>query len=134
MKKRKKRPVLGLFSVVIIAFILVIGGKMYMNDKNNEKIENQKDAAISLRTEYKDLEEVIFCHDDGKFSGTENDFGTWYIDAKVKISNEWYEITTGKDGGTYGGISKSFPEEKIEGITTIPTKIKYSNGKEEVLK
>ena len=65
MKKRKKGPVLGLLSVVIIACILVIGGRMYMNDKNNEKIKNQKDAAISLRTEYKDLEEIIFSHDGG---------------------------------------------------------------------
>ena len=53
---------------------------------------------------------------------------------KIKVSNEWYEIATGKDEGSYGGISSNFPEDKIGGVTNNPTKVKYSNGKEEVLK
>ena len=53
----KRKKVIGL---VIIMGVLILGmffvGKVYMNNKVNEKLENQKQAAISLRNEYKDLE------------------------------------------------------------------------------
>ena len=105
-----------------------------MNNKENDNLAKQRTAAISLRNEYKYVEEIIFNKDGGKNSGTENNFGTWYIDVSIKISNEWYEIATGKDGGSYGGVSSKLPEDKIGGVTTNPTKVKFSNGKEEILK
>ena len=132
MKEKKSKGQIILVGLLILMVLFI--GKVYMKNKENEKLENQKQAAISLRNEYKDLEEIAFNKDGGKVSGTENDFGTWYIDVKIKISNEWYAIATGKDGGSYGGVSSSFPEDKIGGVTTNPTKVKYSNGKEEILK
>lgn len=130
----KRKKVIGLVIIMgVLILVMFFVGKVYMNKKVNEKLENQKQAAISLRNEYKDLEEIVFNKDGGNDSGTENDFGTWYINVKIKISNEWYEIATGKDGGAYGGIPKKFPEDKIGGKTTNPTKVKYSNGKEEIL-
>lgn len=47
MKKIKKKLIFILLSVVIIALILSIGGKIYMSNKENENIENQRTAAIS---------------------------------------------------------------------------------------
>ncbi|KRL61415.1 hypothetical protein [Latilactobacillus fuchuensis] len=111
-----------------------LGGKVYMDNKATKELEYQRESAMSLRNEYTDLEEIIFDKDGGQFSKTENDFGTWYIDVKLKISDNWYEITIGKNGGSYGGVDEDFLEEKTGKKTKNSVKVKYSNGDEAVLK
>lgn len=133
MKKRKKGLVLGLLSVVIIAFILVIGGKMYMNDKNNEKIENQKETALKIKSIVSGIEEIKFEKDGGRFSGTENDFGKWSIGADVKLSDSsWYTITASKEG--IESMKRGFPRDNMQGGTLSTIKVIYSNGESENIK
>lgn len=133
MKKRKKGLVLGLLSVVIIAFILVIGGKMYMKDKNNEKIENQKETALKIKSIISGIEEIKFENDGGRFSGTENDFGKWSIGADVKLSDSsWYTITASKEG--IESMKRGFPRDNMQGGTLSTIKVIYSNGESENIK
>lgn len=129
----RKKGWIILTSLVVIAVIAVIGGKMYM-DTQEKKFEYQKQSAKALIHEYQNLEKITFDKDGGRFSGTENDFGKWYIGVKMKINNHLYTITTGKNGGLYGGVSEDFPFKQISGKTITPVKVEYSNGSVEVLK
>lgn len=129
-----KKILIIVSGIILLLIGIRMGAKIYMDNKVTKELEYQRESAISLRNEYTDLEEIIFNKDGGQFSKTENDFGTWYIDVKLKISDNWYEIATGKDGGSYGGVDKDFPEEKIGKETKNSVIVKYSNGDEAVLK
>ncbi|WP_288622846.1 hypothetical protein [uncultured Streptococcus sp.] len=126
MKKRKKEPVLGLLSVVIIALILSVGGKIYMSNKENENIENQRIAAIAFKKIQPGIEEIKF-NQPGAYSGA----GVWSVGARVIIDGKSYkEILVKK--GIGGGDPLPGPNKNVPTLT--PIKVIYSNGKEEIIK
>lgn len=133
MNKTKKKLIFSLSSIMIVVLIIVIGGKMYMNDKNNEKIENQKESALKIKSIISGIEEIKFENDGGRFSRTENDFGKWSIGADVKLSDSsWYTITASKEG--IESMKRGFPRDNMQGGTLSTIKVIYSNGESENIK
>ena len=129
----KKKIIRGLVSTIIIIVLVTLGGKVYMNNKENEKIENQKETAINIKGIISGLKEIKFSDDGGKISGTENDFGKWSIGVDLKLSDElWYTISASKEG--VEGMKSGFPDRNMHGGTSSPVKVIYSNGKREILK
>ena len=56
----KKKIIRGLVSTIIIIVLVTLGGKVYMNNKENEKIENQKETAINIKGIISGLKEIKF--------------------------------------------------------------------------
>ncbi len=134
MGKNNNKSIVSI-SVIIIFVLLVIGigGKTYMSNKDSEKLANQKEAAVKIKTIISGLEEIKFESDGGKFSGTENDFGSWSIGADLKLSDsERYKITASKKG--VKGMKRGFPDKNMHGGTLSDVKIIYSNGESEIIK
>lgn len=124
MEKTKKGLTMGILSVIVIALILVIGGKFYMSNKENENIENQRTAAIGFKNVQPGVEEIKFMRE-GSRAGS----GIWSVGVNVIVDGKKYSEIFVKDGLSGG-------EELPEGNTGTkgPVKVIYSNGKEEVLK
>jgi hypothetical protein len=124
MKKNKKGLLMGILPVVIVVLIIAIGGKLYMINKENENIENQRIAAIGFKNVQPGVEEIKFMRE-GSRAGS----GIWSVGVNVIVNGKKYSEIFVKDGLSGG-------EELPEGNTGTkgPVKVIYSNGKEEVLK
>lgn len=139
MKKRKKGLVIGLLSVVIITLIMVIGGKLYMDNqesKQDESLSNQRLAAVALKKEKPYVTKVEF-----KGNGSRPGLGApWVIGAKATMDGEVFDISLETEGNTavhfQGNEDKRKRYEEIskEGINKHPLEVIYSNGEREVLK
>ncbi|WP_341485245.1 hypothetical protein VNN41_11235 (plasmid) [Lactococcus garvieae] len=126
MEKTKKGLTMGILSVIVIALILVIGGKLYMSNKENENIENQRTAAIAFKKIQPGIEEIKF-NQSGSYSGA----GVWSVGATIVIDGKNYkEILVKKGMG--GGDPLPGPNKNVPTLT--PIKVVYSNGKEETIK
>lgn len=131
--KRKKKIIRALLPTVVIIVLVALGGKVYMNNKANEKLENQKETAITIKAIIYGLKEIKFADDGGRISGTENDFGKWFIGVDLKLSDGlWYTISASKDG--IEGMKSGFPDKNMHGGTSSPVKVIYSNKKSEIIK
>ncbi|GAB7390683.1 hypothetical protein [Lactococcus garvieae] len=123
MKETKKELKVGILSIVIIALIIVIGGKMYMKNKENENLENQRTAAIGFKNVQPGVEEIKFVE-----QGSRSGAGIWSVGVDVIIDGKKYDEIFVKNGLSGG-------EELPEGNsgTKGPVKVIYSNGKEEII-
>lgn len=131
MKQKKSKGQIILVGLLILMVLFI--GKVYMNNKENEKLENQKDSVSEIRQTISGLEEIKFDKDGGQFSKTENDFGKWSIGAKLKLSNSsWYDVDVSKEG--IEAMGQGFPDENMEGGTEGSVKVIYSNGESELVK
>lgn len=136
MKKRKKGLVIGLLSVVIITLIIVIGGKMYMDNKEKENLENQRNAALILRKEYPKATKVVFTTEGGRAG-----FGSWGVSADVTIDSEVFVmgLHTDRVGSIHFEGNKNKEKKYDEIIDKNTTKsasleVEYSDGKQEIIK
>ncbi|MEY8443964.1 hypothetical protein AALA52_06895 [Lactococcus ileimucosae] len=126
MKKNKKGLVFSLLSVLMLVLILAIGGKVYMSNKENENIANQRTAALAFKEIHPEVEEIKFV-EQGSRAGS----GTWTVGVDVVINGKKYDEIFVKDG-LMGG--EPLPQSNKNVSTEKTTKVVYSNGKEEVLK
>lgn len=135
MKKRKKGLTIGILSFVIIALIIVIGGKLYMDNKEKENLANQRLAALTLKKEEPNASKVIFTTE-GHYPG----IGVpWSVQAKVTIDKEVFDMFLEKDK-VMGGFFESKNEmEKFSNrnrrkpVTEKTLEVIYSNGEQEVI-
>ena len=136
MKKRKKGLVIGLLSVVIIALIIVIGGKFYMDNKEKGNIENQRLAALMLRQEEPHATKVLFTSD-----GSHPGIGLpWTVGAEVTIDNDVFDMSLETDEISiinYGTDKKKMEKytelREKKNISNTSLEVVYSNGEREVL-
>lgn len=136
MKKRKKGLVIGILSLVIIALIIVIGGKMYMSNKEKGNIENQRLAALMLRKEEPNATKVFFTSE-----GSHPGIGLpWTVGAEVTIDNDVFNMSLETDEISI--INYGTDKKKMEKYTELRDKkntsstsleVVYSNGEREVL-
>ena len=136
MKKTKKGLTTGILSVIVIALILVIGGKLYMSNKENENIENQRTAAFVLRKEYPKATKVVFTTEGGRAG-----FGSWGVSADVTIDSEVFimGLHTDRVGSIHFEGNKNKEKKYDEIIDKNTTKsasleVEYSDGKQEIIK
>lgn len=125
MKKNKKGLMFSLLSVLMLVLILAIGGKVYMSNKENENIENQRTAALAFKEIQPGIEEIKF-NEAGSYSGA----GIWSVGVTVLIDGKTYKEILVKEG-IGGGEALPGPDKNVP--TNTPIKVTYSNGKEEVL-
>lgn len=136
MKKRKKGLMIGILSFVIIALIIVIGGKMYMDNKEKGNIENQRLAALTLRKEEPHATKVIF-----KYEGGQPGIGgPWVAGAEVTMGGETFKYNLETDNSERVVFSNLEEAEKYEEIkkksvsSSTDLEVVYFNGEREVLK
>lgn len=127
---------IGLLYVVIITLITVIGGKVYMDNKEKGNIENQRLAALTLRKEEPHATKVIF-----KFEGGQPGIGVpWVAGAEVTMGGETFKYNLETDNSERVVFSNLEEAEKYDEITNkelsqeYPLEVIYSNGEHEVLK
>lgn len=120
-------------SLVVIVVIAVIGGKVYMDNQESKKIEYQKETAVKIKQTISGLKELEFNENGGSFSKTENDWGKWSINVRVKlIDSKWYSIDASRTGVEM--MKSGFPNANMHEGTTNPIKVIYSDKHEEILK
>ena len=120
----KKKIIRGLLSTIIIMVLVDLGGKVYMNNKENDNLEKQRTAAIGFKQVQPGVEEIEFMQE-GSYSGA----GTWSVGVNIMVDGKKYSEIF-REEGLMGG------DELPDGNTgtKTPVKVIYSNGKEEVLK
>lgn len=136
MKKRKKGLVIGILSFVIIALIIVIGGKLYMNKKEKQDRANQRLAALTLRKEEPHATKVVF-----KYEGGQPGVGVpWVVGAEVTLDGEIFKYNLETDNSERVVFSNLEEAEKYEEIkkksvsSSTNLEVVYFNGDREVLK
>ncbi len=136
MKKRKKGLMIGILSFAIIALIIAIGGKLYMDNKEKENLENQRKAALVLRKEYPNASKVLFTTEGGRAG-----FGSWGVSADVTIDSEVFVmgLHTDRVGSIHFEGDKNKEKKYDEIIDKNTTKsvsleVEYSDGKQEIIK
>lgn len=134
MKKRKKGLTIVL-SLVIITLIIVIGGKKYMENKENENLANQRLAALALKKEEPLVTKVMFTTD-----GNQIGFGPWGVEADVTIEDEVFKTVIHKDGSMVvyfnGNEDESKKYDEIMNKYSSheqPLVVIYSNSRKEVI-
>lgn len=135
MKKRKKGLIIGILSFAIIALIIAIGGKLYMGNKENENLENQKSAALELRKKEPLVTKVKFTTE-----GYRPGFGSWGVEADVTMDGEVFKTIIHENGSMMvyfdGDETQSKKYDEIMNRNSSqkhPLLVIYSNGREEVI-
>lgn len=136
MSKVKKKLIFGLLLIVIIALILVVGGKLYMTNKENKNLENQRQAALTLKKEEPNVTKVVFTNE-----GASPGIGVpWTVEAKVTIDKEVFKMFLNKDevmGPVFENDDKAKKYDEVtkeKPIIKKPLEVIYSNKKSEVFK
>lgn len=136
MKKRKKGFMIGILSLVIIALIMVVGGKLYMRNKEKENLKNQRLAALMLRKEEPNATKVLFTSE-----GLHPRIGLpWTVGAKVTIDNDVFNMSLETDEISiinYGTDKKKMEKyaelRDKKNTSSTSLEVVYSNGEREVL-
>lgn len=136
MKKRKKGFMIGILSLVIIALIMVVGGKLYMRNKEKENLKNQRLAALMLRKEEPNATKVLFTSE-----GLHPGIGLpWTVGAKVTIDNDVFNMSLETDEISiinYGTDKKKMEKyaelRDKKNTSSTSLEVVYSNGEREVL-
>ncbi|MEY8444573.1 hypothetical protein AALA52_10110 [Lactococcus ileimucosae] len=134
----KKSILISVGILTAIALALGIGGKKYMNAQTHEKnLENQRQAALSLKKEEPHVTKVVFTSE-GSYPGVGI---PWTVGAKVMMGGEVFNMSLRKDkiliinyGTDEAKMNKYDEIHKKTPFNVIPMEIIYSNGKREVIK
>ena len=121
---RKKKIIRGLLPTIVIIGLVALGGKVYMNNKENDNLAKQRTAAIGFKQVQPGVEEIEFMQE-GSYSGA----GTWSVSVDVIVQGRKYGEIFSEDG-----LDGGDPLPDGNTGTKTPVKVTYSNGKEEVLK
>lgn len=136
MKKRKKGLTIGILSFVIIGLIIVIGGKLYMDNKEKENLENQRLSALALKKKEPQVTKVVFNYDAGGRPGLGM---PWMVGAEVTMDKEVFQMSLETDGDFSVNFDTHEEGEKYDEIhnkklEVIPSlEIIYNNGTHEVI-
>lgn len=123
MRKNKKLTT-GILFVVIVISIVIVGGKMYMSNKEDGKIQVERTAALEIKSRFKDIKEIIITDLYESSPRIKNvDFDVVELDGNVIKDNS---ITVGKFG--------SFSDNGLtSGATKGKIKVIYTTGSEEII-
>lgn len=122
---RKKGWIL-LISLVVIIVIAVIGGKMYMDNQENKKMEQERKIAIQAKDMFKDIKEIKVGRQFESSPGTIN--FDLLIFQKNDVEFKTY-ITLGDKDFISGADAIS-----QKGRTSDSVHVLFSNGTKEVIK
>lgn len=125
----RKKGWIILTSLVVILVIAVIGGKMYMDNKENKEIEKERKIAIQAKDMFRDVK-ALNIH-----KGSEASPGSLNFDVDIlQIDNTKFTVTL------FLGDKSSFSTDggtdiiKHRGNTETSVIVKFSNNHEETIK
>lgn len=126
----RKKGWIILTSLVVIAVIAVIGGKMYMDTQENKKIEQERKIAIQAKRMFKDIKEIKIL-DKGEASP-----GSIFFILEITNGNDRkYKVDLDlNDTSGYSSVNgNDFPDTQL-GKTDEPIQVIYLSDKKEIIK
>ncbi|WP_271328090.1 hypothetical protein [Lactococcus muris] len=134
----KKSILISVGILTAIALALGIGGKKYMNAQTHEKnLENQRQAALSLKKKEPHATKVVFTSE-----GSHPGVGIpWTVGAEVTMGGEIYNMSLEAEGDysiNLGKDENNYKSDKLEEIKSRKVvehhlEVVYSNGETEVI-
>lgn len=124
IKRNKKKITTGIISIVSVVLIVIIGGKMYMSNKETGKIQVERKAALEIKSRFKDIKEIII---------------TDLYESSPRIKNVDFDVVelggnVIKDNSITVGEFGSFSDNGLtSGATKGKIKVIYTTGSEEII-
>lgn len=133
MKKRMNKQLLIGITVIISLVIIVIGGKVYMDKREERKAQElliaEKESVQALKNTFADIVEVKI--EDTAYNNMTGSYRMFLTMKNIKDQSVYFSYGFGKHSqeiGDYGIIDSHI---QIEGVTNTKVKVTYSNGEEE---
>lgn len=133
MKKRMNKQILIGITVIISLVIIVIGGKVYMDKREERKAQEllavEKQSVQALKNTFADIAEVKI--EQTGYDNMTGSYGMLVTMRNTKGQAVYFSYDFSKNSreiDTYGIEDRSI---QVEGITKNKVKVIYSNSKEE---
>ncbi|WP_238046497.1 hypothetical protein [Enterococcus mundtii] len=133
MNKRMKRQMLIGITVIISLVMIGIGGKVYIDKREERKAQEllmaEKESVQALKNTFADIVEVKI--EDTAYNNMTGSYRMFLTMKNIKDQSVYFSYGFGKHSqeiGDYGIIDSHI---QIEGVTNTKVKVTYSNGEEE---
>lgn len=114
-------------SLVVIVVIAVIGGKMYMDNRETKKIGQERKFAIQVKNMFRDVKKV-------RIQNVDYNLSTGFTDSDVIVyKKDGSKYSANITLGEYDGVIGDKAGYEL-GKTSSPVEAIYSNDKTEVIK
>ncbi|MGM0107840.1 hypothetical protein [Enterococcus sp. AZ172] len=131
MKKRMNKQLLIGITVIISLVIIVIGGKVYTDKREERKAQElliaEKESVQALKNTFADIVEVKI--EDTAYNNMTGSYRMLVTMKNIKDQSVYFSYGFGKHSRKMGDYGIENSSVQIEGITKNKVKIIHSNGK-----
>ncbi|MEQ6206047.1 hypothetical protein [Enterococcus mundtii] len=135
MKKRTNKQLLISITVMLSLVIIVIGGKVYMDKREERKAQEllavEKQSVQILKNTFADIAEVKF--ERSAKNDMTGSYGLFVTMKNTKGQSVYFSYGFWKENDDIGDYGLENEEVQKVGITNEKIKIIYTNGEEEIL-